>query len=188
MEQQLPMMVGIQYNHHDFHYELSYSCNKTSFLGSELLPSGLELCYEVQSTWLGPHSHQGLFPRRSAWNQETATHFTRSITKVRSYSRDAPSSWQDSLFLANGIVTVCLSPLYLLWSNITAVADKQWNFISHSSRSWKPEIRMPVGSVGDVFWVSDFLLCLQKAKGPKGLSGASFIKALITYQRPHSTS
>lgn len=60
LEQQLPMMVGIQYNHHDFHYyELSYSCNKTSFLRSELLPSGLELCYEAQPMWLGPLSYQG---------------------------------------------------------------------------------------------------------------------------------
>lgn len=135
--------------------------------------------------WLGPHSHQGPFPRRSVRNQVTATHFTLSITKVRSYSRHALSSWQDSLFLANGIVTVCLSPLFLLWPNTTAVADKQWNFMSHSSRSWKLEIRMPAGSVRSVFWVSDFLLCLQEAKGPKGLSGSCFIKALITYHRPH---
>lgn len=88
LEQQLPMMVGIQYNHHDFYYyELSYYCNKTSFLRSELLPSGLGLCYVAQPMWLGPYSHQGPFPRKSVWNQETATHFTLSITKVRGYRR-----------------------------------------------------------------------------------------------------
>jgi hypothetical protein len=43
-------------------------CGKASFLGSEMLPLGLELCCKAKSTWLRPSSQQDPFPRRTMWH------------------------------------------------------------------------------------------------------------------------